>query len=47
VTVNLAAATLALVNGWGHRLTKETGWGRRLKRTWRSRMASRAAGPAS
>ena len=47
VTVNLAAATLALVNGWGHRLTKETGWGRRLKRTWRSRMAGRAAGPAS
>ena len=40
VTVNLAAATLALINGWGRRLTDETDWGRRLKRAWRSRMAS-------
>jgi hypothetical protein len=46
--VNLAAAILALVNGWGRRLTKETDWGRRLKRTWRGRMANRRVeGPAS
>jgi hypothetical protein len=41
VTVNLAATTLSLINGWGRHLAEETDWGRQLKRAWRSRMARR------
>lgn len=39
VTVSLAATTFALVNRWGRLLAEETDWGRRLKRTWRKRLA--------
>ena len=41
LTVNFAATTFSLVNGWGRRLARDTDWGRRLKRAWRNRMAGR------
>jgi hypothetical protein len=41
MTVNLAAATLAVVNGWGRQLVRETAFGHRLKQTWRNRMAGK------
>jgi GT2 family glycosyltransferase len=40
ITVNLAATALSLVNGWGRQLGEHTGWGRRLKRAWRNKVAS-------
>jgi CelD/BcsL family acetyltransferase involved in cellulose biosynthesis len=38
LAVNLAATALGLVNSWGRNLAHETAWGRRLKRSWRSRV---------
>jgi CelD/BcsL family acetyltransferase involved in cellulose biosynthesis len=40
VTVSLTAGGLSKVNSWGRQLTRDTGWGRRLKRAWRGSMTA-------